>query len=514
MKNKKILILFCLLIVFLLSFSIVSAKDNTTTKTKINDNTKTVNKDKVVQSENNKNIKTNNKKTNKTIAKDKNIPKKYTYNLPKKSIKSAWYYDKELDEYIEEEDYYDEYNYYEREYLQINSKSTAYANQKIKITVKATNHTSKLKVGKVRVKFNKKTITTKAVKNGKITLNYRLPKKSGTYKITAEYIKGKKLVIKTKNITVKDLDKLKFSISSKTYTPGSKYTFIAKVTNPYKTVNYGKVKLTLNGKTIANKKVRNGKITFKYQLPKTLKTYKVTASYIKNNKVVTKITDKIKLGYNRNIYLHKVLDVKNGNYINLKASVKNSDGSYTQSGKVAFFIDNKLIKSVKVNYGEASFNYRVYKTAGKHIIKATYYNYLNQVDSKNSLDDLMVTNPLNVPRGVSIKTMKIEYGRDIHLSLGSDYAWSHYLPYDAQYTKGAHIELCSDGYYAPSPTKYRLLTARFYYKNSNGNVIVKRSGARYYSISSSGVIYGYEPYKVEFAYRPMTYSEKRYMGIY
>lgn len=88
--------------------------------------------------------------------------------------------------------------------LSIITPSDLKTDGKIKITVKALNGTKKLNDGKIKVKFNNKEVANKYVYNGKIKLNYKLPIKSGKYKLTAIYTKnGKKLATKYKNIIVK-----------------------------------------------------------------------------------------------------------------------------------------------------------------------------------------------------------------------------------------------------------------------------------------------------------------------
>lgn len=249
MKNKKILFLLCLFIVFLLSFSVVNASDNTTAISKIKDKVKTVTNKDIVKSKEVKDLKTleNNIKSH-SKSNDKKMLNDEKYSSQVK--KSSYYYDEDEKEiakysdlvdiylydnddndnhdYIEEadndddfiegydEDYNDnEFNNYtsqtgkttdnvqttKKVNLNILTSENPKTDGKLKITIKAINGTTKLNVGKIKVKFNSKQIAYKGVYNGKITINYKLPRKSGTYKITAEYNKNnKKLATINKNL--------------------------------------------------------------------------------------------------------------------------------------------------------------------------------------------------------------------------------------------------------------------------------------------------------------------------
>ena len=88
--------------------------------------------------------------------------------------------------------------------LWITSPNTILANQKATFKFKIYNQSSLIKTGKFKIKLNGKTIATKNMYNGNLKFTYKMPKKPGTYKITAEFYKNNK---KIQSLTIKRIVK-------------------------------------------------------------------------------------------------------------------------------------------------------------------------------------------------------------------------------------------------------------------------------------------------------------------
>ncbi len=566
MKNKKLLFLLCLLIVFLLSFSIVSANDNTTTKSNIKDKVKPVTNKDIVKSKEVKDLKTqeNNIKSH-SKSNDKKILNDEKYSSQVK--KSSYYYDEEEKEianysdlvdiylydnddndnhdYIEEagnndedfregydEDYNDnEFNNYtsqtgkttdnvqttKKVNLNILTSQNPKTDGKLKITIKALNGTTKLNVGKIKVKFNSKQIAYKGVYNGKITLNYKLPIKSGTYKITAEYDKNnKKLATKNKNIKIKDSEKITFKTNTNSKTD-TKHTFTVRVTNANGKVNYGTVRIKLNGKTLTNKKVKNGISKIIYRMPNKAGNYKATAEYIKYDKVIQSISKNINLKNSEKITLNtKTSTIGYTDHL-FEVKVTKPNGK-VDTGTVRIKLNGKVIANENVKNGIIKTTYKLPNKTGIFKVTAEYIKYGKVVKS--------VSKNINVKYNqYPILTKTITFKDDIYYEkLGAgDYAYPFIEWQDAQYDEGAYVSLWYDGINGGDmyPHTYRLTKATFYHENYYTGKIIKDTvepDCYYitdkYTLVKSRLRYNYEPIKVQIYYRKMTPNEKKILMKY
>lgn len=267
--------------------------------------------------------------------------------------------------------------------LKVPSKATT--NQKISIKSKITNDTTKLNRGQVKYYLNDRLIATKNVKNGAASLSYRLPVISGSYFVEADYVNKKRiLTTELALIKVTNGETLSFSTPYMDFLPNLKYTFKAKVKSPNAKVNYGSVMFVFNGKSIGTRKVKNGIASLTYKLPSKENSYSVKVVYLKNNKKILTSSDYLFVSYTHQVRPDTPLDFARGSNVVINATVLTNDLSKAQSGKVAFYRNNKYIGSARVYNGIAKLNYKANDNPGVYRVTAVYYNNKNQQASKVS----------------------------------------------------------------------------------------------------------------------------------
>lgn len=170
------------------------------------------------------------------------------------------------------------------------------------------NGTQRLNTGMLNIKLNKKQIAYKRVRNGSVVIKYRMPRKADKYNITAYYINGKTVTNLTKPIKVYNSEILKFNPKSEVKIL-SKYSFKVKVKGINGKVNHGRIRLYVDGRTISEKKVRNGSAIIKYKMPLSDEYLNVTAEYLKYNKTVNKTTKEVHVLYVRKIIVSYLLNM-------------------------------------------------------------------------------------------------------------------------------------------------------------------------------------------------------------
>lgn len=391
-KNiKKFLIFIAVILLFIGLASATTVNKSTTSKDKkiVKDTPKSFNTEKVVN--NNKNIKDIDKITKRNSS--KSIDKKTCQTKTKPTSYKGLYYNEATGEYYDDDYYYgyhdenDDDTYYtismtNKVKLNILTSSNPRTDGKLKITVKALNGTKKINVGKIKVKFNSKEITNKRVNNGKITLNYKLPLKSGTYKITAVYTKNdKKLATKTKNIKVKDSEKMTLAINSNAM-GGTFHTLTVKVTKASGKVNNGTVRVKLNGKIIRNINIKNGIAKTTFRIPNIAGIYTITVQYLKYNKIIQSITKNINVKYNQYPIFTKTITF-------------NYNSPYTKNMRIGYGdCLQSYIEPWDGQYGEGVYAFLYYHSNKNdkpfpctyRLLKATFYQknyYTNKIITEN-----------------------------------------------------------------------------------------------------------------------------------
>lgn len=282
MKNKKIALLFCLAVVFILSVSIVSANENVskahTKDVKLHSkNIKDVNTAKTVSKKENNKVKFVNKtKTSKNNIDKKQITTK-TDKLKTPATKSSTYDDELL------------------------SFSTPYddllPNTKYTFTAFVSSSYNTVNYGNVRFYINGKNIGNKKVKNGKAALTYRLPLKEKTYTAKAVYFKNnRKVMTATDSLYVYYTDEVRPD-SPIDIKKGNTAKINALVLSTHgNRATSGKVVFYRNNKKIGTAKVRNGIATLNYKANDKPGVYSLTAVYYNNkNQQATKVSKKSRM---------------------------------------------------------------------------------------------------------------------------------------------------------------------------------------------------------------------------
>ena len=398
---------------------------------------------------------------------------------------------------------------YDVETFKFNPIKTASTGAKKKVKATVTNPYIKVNYGRVEILINGETLLNKAVKKGVVSGTITIPDKAGTYKMEAQYIKGRYIIREiSKNIKITNSEKLSYKFT-KNLVPNQKYKFKVKVKSPNYKVNVGKVQYKIGSKKITAK-VRNGVATINYKTGKKEQTLTATVSYMKYGKVVDKKTSKIEIYYPYMSYMDMPLDTYRGKKVKITTYVYDDNYQNANSGKAIFYLNKKKIGTAKIKHGKAVINYKVNLNAGIYKFWAVCLDNKKRKISEDSYQYLTVVNQLTNDKHLLIKTItpSYDYSENNLKDIGSNEqitAW--YYPDDSKYN--AYVQLTHKTYYYPRT--HKLVKARFYYY-SNGKVTTKVYGES--SIFANYVLstknYN-SPYKVEAVYRKMNYRERRAM---
>ena len=248
-----------------------------------------------------------------------------------------------------------------------------------KTTVK-TSDNKNVNTGKVAYKINGKTIGTSSVSEGVSTLKYKIPASytSAEYQITAKYGENDKYKESSDSATLhlNNVTKTKTTVGSLTSHPGSKVTLKANVkTLNNKAVNSGKVSFKINGKSIGTSKVSKGVATISYTIPTSFSSSQdqISAIYGQNGEF-KESSDSATLHLNNVTKTSIKIETNSiiaGETNKIKATIKSS--KTVKDGKVSFKLNGKTIGTVKVSNGEAVLDYAAPGTLkGSYTLTAIY----------------------------------------------------------------------------------------------------------------------------------------------
>lgn len=258
---------------------------------------------------------------------------------------------------------------------------TAESNDKIKLKATVASGSKYVNEGTVAFKINGQTVGHAKVKNGKASYVYQIPGySSGTYTITGVYggtntyssekATGKLTVTKTKTTTsLKDVSGEK----------NSKVRILAVVkTSSGSYVHGGYVVFKLNGLTIGKSKVTNGGAAINYTIPSSLgkSSYTITATYGGTKSSYSSTAASTLKVYPQTTTKVTVNDVSGtaGSKATITATVKSSNGTNANGGKVVFKLNGLTIGSATVSDGKASITYSIPSslTKSSYTITAIY----------------------------------------------------------------------------------------------------------------------------------------------
>ena len=279
--------------------------------------------------------------------------------------------------------------------------------EEIVITTKVNNDTEKINKGYVLLKNNGKQFAKVKVKNGETTSIYRLPNFGDIYTISAEYVNNKKTLAKDSGeLNVYNSEYLSYDDIPKSKTD-SKIVFNATVTNPYVTVNYGTIEVSLNNKILLKKAVKNGKVAQAIKIPNKSGIYDFNVQYIKKNYVIIEdeqdmtVTDSEKLTYT----IPKTLLPDNKYTFKVKVT---SPYVKVNNGQVKYKLGTKTVTS-KVKNGVATISFKTKNKEQNLTATVSYIKYNKQVDKKTSTINIHYTHksyvypPTDTIRGNKVK---------------------------------------------------------------------------------------------------------------
>jgi len=258
---------------------------------------------------------------------------------------------------------------------------TAKSYDKIELKATIASGSKYVNGGTVAFKINGQTVGYAKVTNGKASYVYQLPGySSGTYTITGVY--GGTSTYSSETAT----NKLKISKSTTTTTvksvsgeKNSKVRILAVVKASSGSYVYGGyVVFKLNGLTIGKSKVTNGGAAINYTIPSSLSksSYTITAIYGETkSSYSSNATSTLKV-YPQTTTKVTVNDVSAtaGSKVTITATVKSSNGTSANGGKVVFKLNGLTIGTATVSNGKASISYSIPSSYSKssYTITAIY----------------------------------------------------------------------------------------------------------------------------------------------
>lgn len=205
----------------------------------------------------------------------------------------------------------------------------------------------------------------------------------------------------------------KMSVTNTTLYGYSNYTMKATVVdNSSKYVNSGTVAFKINGVTVGNTTVSNGKASYVYPLNGfSAGTYNITAIY----SGTTKYSSASAAGtLNINKYDTKTtvtsVTGKSGSSVTLKAVITTSNGSYVKNGLVAFKINGNTVGYANVSNGGAKLDYIIPSTYGSTLYTVTAVYGGNNIYSSSKNNGNLTLTP-TVESKITIKTTPVLAGK-------------------------------------------------------------------------------------------------------
>ncbi|MDO5852252.1 MAG: hypothetical protein Q4Q23_07180 [Methanobacteriaceae archaeon] len=204
----------------------------------------------------------------------------------------------------------------------------------------------------VLFKINGILFANSTVENGKTKCNFTIPDWSAkNYTITAVYADNNQYIRSQDNaILIIQKQDTKITVNNVTVIPGTKTNFTAIITTMNGTrVTEGIVVIKINGKTIGNTTVINGKVNYEYLIPENFRNskYTLTMKYAENRKYGQSKENAIITIDKRNAVTNLASVTKHIETITLTSKTAMINGN------TAFKINEKIILP-KIVYGDSN----------------------------------------------------------------------------------------------------------------------------------------------------------------
>ena len=169
-------------------------------------------------------------------------------------------------------------------------------------------------------------------------------------------------------------------------------------------------------------------------------------------------------------------------------------------------------KTVTIDVEGDTYTTTTSKYGNYKITVPTYYEGYNTITASYAGTNIYTSDSastyVNVHQKYKVVTLSVGTSSDWTVKdIDGDPFVAHYTTYYGQYDPGVYAEIdCRGLEYSPIN---KIITSKFYFKNIYGNIITRTAYADYLTATSTNLISGYTPYKVEITYCPMT-EEERY----
>jgi hypothetical protein len=220
-------------------------------------------------------------------------------------------------------------------------------------------------VGNVTFKVNGQTIGKSILSMGTATISYIVPTNMAGKELKIEAIYSGNDQYKTSTGTNIIGVQLPVTITgtNSIAQPGNTTIFTAKVLQNGKSVSTGTVSVLLNGTIIGQSTVNNGIATISYKIPSTMDSNNYTINYVysgTNTLQSTKTTNKLTVNPFTTIILANNVTANVGDKVILRANVFDNSKKYNATGgNITFYLNSKILTSVKVVNGTAAISFTV-----------------------------------------------------------------------------------------------------------------------------------------------------------
>ena len=384
--------------------------------------------------------------------------------------------------------------------ITIGSTKTVYVGDKVSVYGKLTSKGKNVANAKVTVTLDYTTYTTYTSKYGNYNLKVT-PSTSGTKTLTVKYTDNNSNSVyntttfqsnkKITNLTVG---------STKSVYVGDTVSVYGKLSARGIGLAYKSVTIDVEGKKyyVTTSKYGNYNI-------------KVTANYQGHNDITVNYAGTyIYASDNATTYFQankKVTTITVGS-----TSSVNLGDSISIYGKLSARGIGLAYKTVTIDVEGDTYTATTSKYGNYKITVPTYYEGYNTITASYAGTNIYTSDSastyVNVQQKYKVVTLSIGSSSDWTVKyIDGDPFVAYYSTYFGQDTPGVYAGIEVRGLdYSP---KNKVIQSKFYFKNSYGNIITRTAYADYLTFTSTNLITGYTPYKVEITYCPMT-EEERY----
>ncbi|RAP53396.1 MAG: hypothetical protein BZ138_01110 [Methanosphaera sp. rholeuAM270] len=257
------------------------------------------------------------------------------------------------------------------------------------------------------------------------------------------------------------------------------------------------IKVKLNGKTYNAKTNYNGVYTKKLKANK-VGTNNVLVSYEGNYyyKASSNRTTFSTIKRATKLTINQITTTYNGDTVKISGKFTDNTGAIIKNTMVKLNINGKTYNAKTNSNGVYTLNYKTTKSGTNKVI-ASYAG--NDNYNKVSVQKTFSVTP------VHSVTMAIKQEFTVKYINGDPFCTLYETDY-AQYDPGVYAEIDERGLSAPPVNK--IIKAKFFFKNSRGNIITRTVYPRYKTAVETSLISGYRPYKVDIYYCRMTETER------